>query len=81
MFDDVLLSYRYGIVKPQPEIYKMAAHRLRVSPSQALFIDDSLGHCQGAERAGMKAIAYQDFAQLKKDLENSLSLDSTSAND
>lgn len=72
LFDDIILSYRHGVVKPDPEIYKIAATRLGVEPEECLFIDDSLGHIEGAESVGMKGIYYRDIIQLKKDLETLL---------
>jgi putative hydrolase of the HAD superfamily len=72
LFDDIILSYRYGVVKPDPEIYKIAAARLKVEPEECIFIDDSIGHIQGAESVGMRGIYYKDFAQLEKDLEGLL---------
>lgn len=72
MFDDILLSYKFGIVKPQQEIYELAAERLGLEPAECLFIDDSEGHCTGAEQAGMKTIFYQSFPQFKKDFQNHL---------
>jgi len=69
LFDDILLSYRYGIVKPQQEIYELAAERLEVQTTECVFIDDSPGHCQGAQRAGMKTVHYQTFSLFKNELE------------
>src|SRR6185369_11106819 len=40
LFDDVVLSYQFGMVKPEPDIYKLAADRLGVLPEECIFIDD-----------------------------------------
>jgi putative hydrolase of the HAD superfamily len=68
LFDDIVLSYKFKIVKPDPEIYKLAAHRLGVPPGEVIFIDDSYGHAEGARTAGMKAIFYNNFGQMKAEL-------------
>jgi putative hydrolase of the HAD superfamily len=68
LFDDVVLSYELGVIKPDPDIYKQAAKRLGVDPEECIFIDDNQGHCNGGTRAGMKTICYKDFEQLKQDL-------------
>lgn len=73
MFDDVVLSYRHGVVKPQDESFKLAAERLGVKSDECLFIDDSESHCDGAKQVGMQAIIYRDFDQLKHDLRSILS--------
>lgn len=68
LFDDIVLSYRFKVVKPDPEIYKIAAERLQISPHNCVFIDDSQGHINGAVTAGMAGIYYEDFEQMKKEL-------------
>lgn len=73
-FDDILHSYDVGMTKPHPEVYKLTAERLGAEPAECIFIDDTEGHCHGARRAGMKAIHYQNFHQLKKDLKSLLSV-------
>jgi epoxide hydrolase-like predicted phosphatase len=69
LFDDVVLSYKVGLIKPEPEIYEMSAKNLEVKPGECVFIDDILTYCQGAENIGMNTIWYQDFKQMKKELE------------
>lgn len=72
IFDDIVLSYRHGMVKPQPEIFEFAADRLGVKPGECVFVDDSRNHCEGALRTGMKPIYYEDFPSFKKQLEKLL---------
>ncbi|MCX8197319.1 MAG: HAD family phosphatase [Candidatus Micrarchaeota archaeon] len=43
--------------KPNPEIFLLAAAKLKVSPSECLVIEDSLSGLQAAKSAGMRAIA------------------------
>lgn len=69
LFDDIILSYRHGVVKPQIEIFELAAERLGVATTECLFVDDSQSHVDGARRAGMKAIFYEDFPSFKKEIE------------
>ncbi len=76
IFDDVVLSYRHGMVKPQKEIFEFAAKRLGVLPAEAVFIDDSASHCAGAAAVGLKAIQYMNFSQMKGELERLLAADS-----
>jgi FMN phosphatase YigB (HAD superfamily) len=39
-----------------------------VLPGEVIFIDDSYGHAEGAMTAGMKAIFYNNFGQMKAEL-------------
>ncbi|HVX58406.1 MAG TPA: HAD family phosphatase [Candidatus Saccharimonadales bacterium] len=75
LFEDIILSYQYGLVKPQSAIFDLAASRLGVEPGECVFIDDSPTHCAGAEGVGMKTIRYDNFPQMKTDLEKILSTD------
>lgn len=73
LFDEVVLSYSVGYIKPDPNIYLLTAKRLKLEPEQCVFVDDNAGHCSGAREVGMKAILYEDFPQLKTDLQKLLS--------
>ncbi len=68
LFDDILLSYEVHLVKPQPEIYLLAARRLGSNPGDCVMIDDSQVNCKAAEQVGMKSIQYQNFVQCKREL-------------
>jgi epoxide hydrolase-like predicted phosphatase len=72
LFDDIVLSYELGVIKPDPKIYEIAASRLKVEPNECIFIDDNQRHCSGGAAAGMKTICYQNFWQIKKELETLL---------
>jgi putative hydrolase of the HAD superfamily len=72
LFDDVVLSYKVGMTKPDPRIYKLAAEHLKVSETECLMVDDSENNCEGARAVGMQSICYQDFVQFKSELETLL---------
>ena len=68
LFDDIVLSYKFGMIKPDSAIYDLAAKRLGVTKEEVVFIDDTTDHCRGAENCGMKAVIYKDFPQMKRRL-------------
>jgi len=72
LFDSIVLSFRAKVIKPDPEAYKLAANELKVEPTDCIFIDDREKYCEGARAVGMKAILYDNFPQIKKDLEEVL---------
>jgi FMN phosphatase YigB (HAD superfamily) len=72
MFDDKVLSFSVRMTKPDPEIYKLAAERLGVEPSECVFVDDIHSYCEGARAVGMGAVWYQDFKSMKTDLKKLL---------
>lgn len=73
LFDAVVLSYETGVVKPNPQAYKIIADKLSLRPEECIFIDDQERYAVGAEVVGMKTIVYKDFPQLKKEIDRLLS--------
>ena len=68
-FDAVVVSGDVGYIKPEREIYELTAERLGVKLDECVFIDDRQGYVAPAVEYGMMGIVYQDFAQMKTDLE------------
>lgn len=68
LFDTVVLSGDEGIVKPNPEIFRLVAERLGVMPRECVMIDDIEENCAGADAAGMRALQYVTNAQTERDL-------------
>jgi putative hydrolase of the HAD superfamily len=60
LFDAVVISGEVGLHKPQPEIFLLAAERLRVEPTDCVFVDDLRENVRGAEGVGMTAILHRD---------------------
>ncbi len=63
LFDAVVDSCEVGMRKPNPAIYQLALDQLGVTdPSTAVFIDDAPGNVEGARRAGLHALLFEDEA-------------------
>ena len=58
--DNVWSCDDFGTTKADPEIYKMAAQRLGVTPAEVVFIDDNISADKTAKQAGMKVIGIYD---------------------
>lgn len=67
-FDTIVASGDEGYVKPQPEVYEIAATRLGVLPTECVFIDDIAEFCEGARLVGMQAIQFITTNQAITDL-------------
>lgn len=67
-FDKVIVSAEIGLVKPDPQIYSLAARRLGVELEECVFIDDKTDFVEAASQLNMKAILYTNFNNLKKEL-------------
>jgi epoxide hydrolase-like predicted phosphatase len=59
LFDEVVISGEVGLRKPQPEIYLLAAERLKVEPSDCAFVDDFKVNAEGASAVGMLGIQHE----------------------
>lgn len=67
-FQQIILSYEIGHVKPEAKIYEEALTRSSLHPSKCLFIDDLAENTQAAEFLGMKTIVYKGAEDLKRRL-------------
>lgn len=54
--DHVVLSCDVGSAKPEPSIYRSALAAMGVGATQAVFVDDQVAYCSGAEAIGIKAV-------------------------
>lgn len=55
-FEIIVISTQIGTLKPDPRMYETAIEGLKVNNSEAIFIDDNINNCLGAERLGIKSI-------------------------
>lgn len=69
MFDAVIISGEVGLRKPQPEIYRLAAQKLGLEPSDCVFVDDFRVNVDGATAVGMTALLHRDPAKTIQELE------------
>ncbi|MDO6962847.1 HAD family hydrolase [Rhizobium alvei] len=64
----VTVSARVGLIKPDPEIYRVHTERFGLVPERTLFIDDSLPNIEAARAFGWQAIHYSGAEKLRADL-------------
>ena len=67
-FEDGVFSARVGDVKPNAEIYALAAARFGVPSAELVFIDDMPLNVKAARAAGWNAIRFVDAAQCEAEL-------------
>lgn len=64
-FDIAIFSCNVGILKPEPEIYKLAMDRLGIKPHESIFIGDGgSDELYGAKMAGMKTV-FTEYLERK----------------
>jgi epoxide hydrolase-like predicted phosphatase len=57
-FDSIVVSAEVGVTKPEAEIYQHCLYDLKISPSEAIFVDDFVENVVGAENLGMHALHF-----------------------
>src|SRR3989338_1416793 len=68
IFDDFVLSYEEGCLKPNPMIYLGALKKAGTFPTNTVFIDDIAKHTIAARLLGIKGIQYKNMQKLRNDL-------------
>ena len=64
-FDDVVISGRLGIKKPDPAIFEYLLNRQDLRPDSTLFIDDSEVNVAAAERLGLATHHFRSIGALR----------------
>jgi len=59
-FDELVLSADVRLVKPDRDIFDLMIARRSLTPSRAVFIDDSAANIATAEQVGLKTIHFSD---------------------
>ncbi|WP_246857594.1 HAD family phosphatase [Oerskovia sp. KBS0722] len=65
LMEDVLVSGRVGLVKPDPRIFEAATERFALDPARTLFVDDSVANVTAARALGFRALHFVDAAGLR----------------
>lgn len=67
-FDAYVLSHEVGAMKPLPKIYAAAIEAARCRPEECFFTDDIADYVEGAKRAGIDAVQFENREQLEREL-------------
>ena len=67
-FEITVLSYEVHLLKPDLEIYRLAAQRAEVSPEAIFFTDDLIENVEAARQVGFDAVLYTGTVELYRQL-------------
>ncbi len=67
-FDDYILSYEVGAMKPSPKIYQETIRRAHASPAEIFFTDDIAAYVEGAKQEGIDAVQFESAEQIRREL-------------
>ena len=66
--EDVVVSGREGLIKPDPRIFELLIDRFGLDPSRTLFVDDLRANVEAAERLDLIGLVFTDADRLRRDL-------------
>jgi len=69
--DGKFISYEIGFTKKSPEFFEHIMYSLQLTPSEILFVDDSISKIESARSVGIEAVHYHSISDLRKHLSDS----------
>lgn len=69
-FDKMFISYKLGMVKPDPRIFETLIRESGIDPQETLFIDDSEANCKAAEEFGIRTLHVEHGSEWLKYFED-----------
>lgn len=67
-FDEVVLSWKVHLRKPEPEIYEYVLKIMNLKPEEVVFIDNYPVNLPAAKKMGIKTVLFKNPKQLERDL-------------
>lgn len=64
-FDEIFISSEVGLIKPEPEVFEHAMHKLNVRPEECIFTDDSPRNIAAAEKLGINVVLFTGVPELR----------------
>ena len=68
LFQDIIVSGRERLIKPDPKIYQLLLHRNNLDPTTCIYIDDKPENLRPAQDLGMIPIKFTSPQQLLQEL-------------
>lgn len=67
-YERLFASCYLHMAKPDPRFYRFVLKEMKVSPSEAVFIDNLKKNTDGAEKVGIRSVQFTNYHSLVKDL-------------
>lgn len=68
LFEEYILSYQVGYMKPNAHIYQQALKLAGIPAKKIIYIDDILEYTQAAGKAGIRGIHFTSVPRLEQEL-------------
>jgi len=73
IFKKVYSAGKMGLNKNDPNAYRELSNKLKIKPYEIVYVDDSELNVKAARSAGLNAILFTDFNEVRKRLDEYLS--------
>lgn len=67
-FDALYLSYRLGVMKPDPRFFKAVIDNEKINPEESLFVDDGPRNIEAAKKLGFNTLCPVNGNDWRSDL-------------
>lgn len=67
-FDDFVLSYEIGFLKPSLEIFRAAVSKAGCAANECFFTDDKEANVAGARKFGINAVQFESAEQFEREI-------------
>ena len=67
-FDDFVVSYKVGAIKPEPAIFEAALETIHCGPHECFYTDDIPAYVEMARRFGLQGEVFTDVTALRAQL-------------
>ncbi len=71
-FDALIISAEVGVMKPDPQIYRIGLEKLMVQAGESVFVDDMPENVEAARAIGMHGILCRDKGRMLVELKELL---------
>lgn len=68
LFEHIVLSGEYGVIKPNPALYRAALSCYGMPAERLVFVDDSEANVEAAAAIGLPALLFTGADRLRRDL-------------
>ena len=68
LMEDMVISGREKVMKPDAKIFQTALRRFDIKPEESVFIDDNVNNIEGARALGIHGIVFCSVDSLKTEL-------------
>jgi epoxide hydrolase-like predicted phosphatase len=65
-FDDIVVSSKVKLIKPDPKIYELAIKQFNIVPEETVFTDDRIVNIEAAEKFGINGHLFTTAENLRK---------------